>query len=121
MRATYLIFDVIAVLLFVIIGRDTHDETTTIGAILETAAPFLIALGVGWLVSRAWETPGALRTGSVVVATTFVLGVALRRWVFEDGTAAAFVVVTAGFLALTMIGWRVAALIVARRRNTATA
>lgn len=117
MRAWYLIFDAVAVVLFVVIGRDTHDEANTLGAILETAGPFLIALGVGWLISRAWATPGALSTGGYVATITLVLGVALRRWLFEAGTATAFVIVTAGFLAFTMLGWRVIALLLARRRG----
>jgi hypothetical protein len=94
------------VLLFVVIGRETHDEGNAIVATLETAAPFLLGLAVGWGVARIWLAPAALRRGVMVVAATLVFGMLTRRLVFDDGTAATFVLVTAGFLTLGMLGWR---------------
>ena len=101
--------DVLAVLVFVALGRDTHDEGVTISSTLRTAAPFLIAVGFGWVTVRAWRTPLAPRTGALIAGTTVVVGLALRRLVFSDGTALTFVFVTALFLGGAMIGWRVVA------------
>ncbi len=43
--------DVIALLVFAAIGRQSHNETNPIGAVIATAAPFI----VGWLVV-AWPS-----------------------------------------------------------------
>lgn len=101
-----LLLDPIAVVAFVAIGRDTHDEAPTLGGLVVTAAPFLIALGAGWLAARAWRNPVAISSGAVVAGVTLVLGMVLRRTAFGEGTAVAFVVVATLFLGCTMIGWR---------------
>jgi hypothetical protein len=44
-----------------------------------------------------------------VCAVTLVVGMVLRRVVFDDGTAWSFVVVATLFLALFLIGWRIVA------------
>ena len=45
-------FDVAAVLLFVAIGRRSHDESgSAISGIVAVAAPLLIGLVVGWLIA----------------------------------------------------------------------
>jgi hypothetical protein len=102
--------DVLAVLLFVIIGRRNHHEggNVVLGA-LRVAAPFLIALAVGWGTTRAWRTPMALRTGMRLWVCTVVLGLLLRRTVFDRGTAIAFVIVTTITLAVLLVGWRAVA------------
>ncbi len=108
--------DVMAVLVFVVIGRRNHHEDGNLftGA-LRVAAPFLIALAVGWLVSRAPRAPMTMRAGLQVWACTVVLGLVLRRFVFHSGTAIAFVIVTTLTLGLLLIGWRAIARQVSRR------
>ena len=110
MRARILGLDIASVGVFVAIGHSTHDETETSGSLIETAAPFLIALAVGWVLTRAWRQPVAWWTGIGVVSTTVVIGMALRRLVFDDGTAGAFVVVATLFLGVFLVGWRAIAL-----------
>ena len=102
--------DVVAVLVFVIIGRRNHHEggNVAVGA-LRVAAPFLIALAAGWIATRAWRAPTLLRTGAQLWACTVVLGLLLRRLVFDRGTAVAFIIVTAITLAVLLIGWRAVA------------
>jgi hypothetical protein len=109
MHRLLLVLDPIAVVGFVAIGRDTHDEDATLAGLVETAAPFLIALGLGWLAFRAWRTPLRLSTGAGIAGVTIVLGMLLRRVVFDEGTAAAFVVVATVFLGAALVGWRVVA------------
>jgi hypothetical protein len=106
MRTAWLLLDPIAVVAFVAIGRDTHDEAPTLGGLMVTAAPFLIALGAGWLAARAWRRPAAISTGAVVAGITLVLGMVLRRFAFGEGTAIAFVIVATLFLGAAMLGWR---------------
>jgi hypothetical protein len=101
-----LLLDPAVVVAFVAIGRDTHDEPPTLGGSAVTAAPFLIALAAGWLAARAWRSPFSIASGAVVATVTLVLGMVLRRTVFGEGTAIAFVVVATLFLGITMLGWR---------------
>ncbi len=98
--------DTAMVVLFVAAGRRTHDQDPGISGLVETAAPFLIALLVGWLVARAWRRPEAVVTGVVVSAVTLVLGMILRQYVFDRGTAVSFMVVAGLFLFATLVGWR---------------
>jgi len=106
LRASLLSLDVTAVVLFVVLGRNTHDEASTIAGVVETAAPFLIGLVAGWLAARAWREPGSIRTGLIVWSTTLVVGMVLRRVVFDDGTALPFVIVATLTLGALLIGWR---------------
>ena len=112
--------DVVVVLLFVVLGRETHDEGNALTATLETAAPFLIALAAGWLVTRAWRHPLDLKAGLGVLAVTIVGGMLLRRLVFDEGTATAFVIVATAFLTLGLLGWRLIARALVARRSAAT-
>lgn len=107
--AIALAFDVAAVAVFVLIGRRSHDDGITLTGVARTAAPFLLALAAGWGLTRAWRAPMSIRTGLVVWVTTVVAGLVLRRVVFSDGTAVAFVIVTAVTLGLLVCGWRAVA------------
>lgn len=101
-----LLLDPAAILVFVAIGRDTHDEAPGLAGLATTAAPFLIAMAAGWVLMRAWRDPASVRTGTGVWATTVAGGMLVRRLAFGDGTAVAFVVVAAVFLGLFLLGWR---------------
>jgi len=109
--------DTASVVLFVAIGRREHDEGTALAGLLSTAAPFLLGLLVAWLVVRAWRAPTALTTGLLIWPITVVVGMVLRRVVFGDGTAFAFVIVASAFLGLTLVGWRVVAAMYERRMS----
>jgi hypothetical protein len=105
-RSWLLGIDVPVVVLFVLLGRQTHDEGNALSDVVVTSAPFLLALIVAWGVTRAWRAPTDVRRGVVVAAVTLVGGMVLRRVVFSEGTAVTFVVVAAGFLTLGLLGWR---------------
>jgi hypothetical protein len=108
--------DALVVAVFVVAGRRSHHDEGAWDAV-EVAAPFLIALALGWLVARAWRTPLAPRTGVVLWAVTLVVGMVLRRLVFDRGTAVAFVVVAGVFL-LALPAWRLVLDRVRQRRAT---
>jgi hypothetical protein len=109
MRYRLLLIDVAVVIAFVLAGRSSHEEALSPSEVGRTAAPFLVALAVGWAATRAWRDPVAAATGAGVFATTLAGGMLLRRVVFGDGTAWTFVVVAGVFLGLGLVGWRLAA------------
>ena len=116
--------DVFSVTLFVAVGRREHERDSAIAGLIDTAAPFLLALALAWVLLRAWRRPTEWRTGIGIWAITLVAGMLLRNLVFGDGTATSFVIVAASFLALFLVGWRVAFGLIERRstrKSTRTA
>lgn len=114
--------DTAIVVAFVAIGRRNHDEGEAIAGIAETAAPFLIALLTVWVLVRVrgtavWGDPLPVLTGVVVWIFTVVVGMLLRRFVFDEGTATAFIIVATVFLGVFLVGWRASAAALARRRT----
>lgn len=101
--------DVIAVVVFVMLGRRSHDEASSLSGIAGVAGPFLVGLAAGWGVARAWRTPLALRTGVIVWVVTVALGMVLRHWAWDRGTAASFIVVATLVLGTFLVGWRAVA------------
>ena len=100
--------DTAAVLLFVVLGRSSHDDGNGVGSILGVAAPFLVGLAVGWLAAPTPRLrPFAVRSGVQVWLSTVAIGVVLRWFAWDRGTALSFVVVAAAFLGLFLVGWRV--------------
>jgi len=113
-----LAMDVFLVLVFAAIGRASHGGGVIEG-LLMTAWPFLAGLALGWLLTLAWRAPVApVRTGLGVWVVT-VLGGMLLRAATGQGTAAAFVIVAAITLLVLLVGWRVVATLIARRRRSA--
>jgi hypothetical protein len=111
--------DTAIVVAFVAIGRRNHDEDTAVAGLASTAAPFLIALALAWLIWRVWERPLDTATGVRVWATTVAVGMLLRRLAFDDGTATAFVIVATVFLGFFLVGWRFAFSAIGRRHTAA--
>ena len=108
--AVALLVDALCVVVFVVLGRRNHDEGEAAAGVVRTAAPFLLALAGGWALG-AWRRrpPTGLSFGLGVWACTLVLGMVLRRVVFDRGTATAFVIVATVFLGLSIVGWRLVA------------
>jgi hypothetical protein len=110
------LLDAAAIVLFVAVGRNNHDAGgNPVAETLRVAAPFLIALAVGWVVARAWQHPDALRTGLMIWPITVANGMVLRHWVFDRGTATSFIVVATIATGVLLLGWRLVALLVRRR------
>jgi Protein of unknown function (DUF3054) len=109
------------VLVFAIIGRSSHAEGLDVVGVWGTAWPFLAGLAVGWGAARAWRHPLApWPTGVLVSAATLVVGMLLRL-VGDQGVQVAFVIVAALTLAIMLVGWRVVAVLIARRFGTRAA
>ena len=62
--------DVVAVVLFVAIGRASHHHSQTVGGFLATLWPFAAGVGVGWVVSSR-RSLWRLRAGITVCLFTY--------------------------------------------------
>jgi len=100
------LLDVVCIMLFVIIGRRNHGETTDTVGTLRTALPFLIALCGAWVGARAWRAPRSLVTGVILWIATVAVGLGIRRFAFGDGTATPFVIVATLVIGLLLVGSR---------------
>jgi Protein of unknown function (DUF3054) len=109
--------DLLVVVVFVLIGRRNHGEDGTVAGFFRVAAPFVIALAVAWLLGRKrWAGATHWHFGMLVWVVTVGIGLLLRRVVFHNTTAAAFVIVATLFLGLGLVGWRVVTRAIAGRR-----
>jgi hypothetical protein len=103
-------------MVFAAIGRASHHEDVLSGLFV-TAWPFLVSLTAGWLIAQGWRAPAApVRTGLPVWALTVAGGMLLRA-VAGQGVVLAFVIVAAIVLLLFLVGWRVIARLITRRRH----
>jgi hypothetical protein len=106
-RWVALAFDAASVLVFVVLGRRSHDEGNGVTSVLNVAAPFAIGLAVAWALSPSvHRAPRSLRAGIDVWVGTVVIGVLLRWFAWDRSTAFAFVVVATLFLGFFFLGWR---------------
>jgi hypothetical protein len=109
--------DVICILVFAIVGRSSHGETTALLGVLHTAWPFLAGYAVGLLLARGWRAPLARGTGVAVWLATVVVGMLLRA-VTGAGTAWSFVLVATIVLGVLLLGWRVLLTLTHRGRHS---
>jgi Protein of unknown function (DUF3054) len=108
--------DVVSILVFVAIGRRSHEESgnVVVGA-LGVAAPFLIGLAGAWAVTKAWKHPIEPGVGVLIWLVTVALGMVLRHFAFDRGTATPFIIVATVALGVLLVGWRLLAQLIARR------
>ena len=90
---TTAVVDVVAVVVFVAIGRRNHNEGTALSGVIGVAAPFLIALGISWIGLRTWREPFNRASLVATWIITVVIGLLLRRLVFDRGIATPFIIV----------------------------
>lgn len=104
-----LILDLLAVAVFVTVGRASHGESLSPGGLVSTGWPFAVGVLGGHLgaAMAGWAADG-IRGGSVVLIKTLIIGLVLRYGVQREGTPLAFILVTVLVLALLMGGWRLA-------------
>ncbi|HEV7175243.1 MAG TPA: DUF3054 domain-containing protein [Solirubrobacteraceae bacterium] len=108
--------DVILLLVFVLVGRRSHAEAFSLSGIFDTLWPFLFGLVLGWLVTFAWRRPLAiLWPGIPIWLMTVAVGMLLRVSAGQ-GIEPSFIVVATIVLGIFLLGWRLIALPIARRR-----
>ena len=97
--------DVICILVFAILGRSSHQETTDLLGVAHTAWPFLAGCLMGTLIGRTWRQPFALKSGVAVWLGTVAGGMVLR--VLTGAVVqVSFIIVASCVLAIFLIGWR---------------
>ncbi len=122
LRAAIAAVDVVAVVLFVVIGRAAHHHGETVQGFASTAWPFALGLAAGWAVVVAagrlravrQVSPASIPAGVAVCLCAVAIGMGLRV-VAGQGTAPAFVAVAVGFLGAVMLTGRVVLVATARR------
>lgn len=121
MRKIAFPLDAAVVLLFAALGRNAHNESAGILALLGTAWPFLTGLTVGWVASFLLRrtkkyrdlTPTSIQVGVGLWISTVCIGMLLRT-LSSAGTAAPFIIVACVALGVGLLGWRVCYLSYAR-------
>lgn len=114
--------DVVAVVVFIALGRKTHAETGLAG-FLTTVWPFLAALGLGWIgvgAAHTWAGWVATRVwpaGVVVWLTTTGAGLGIRA-LAGGGVSGGFPYVAMGVIGLLVLGWRAVAWLVWGRNRS---
>ena len=100
-----LVVDVLAIVLFAVLGRRNHDEGSSIVGVLVVAWPFVAGWTIAWFATRLGRQPGApvaaLRALALAIPVALLLRVATER-----GIAPAFVVVAVVFLGVVLVGRR---------------
>ena len=118
-----LVADIVAVTVFAILGRSSHEEANTLLGVLSTAWPFLVGAVVGHLLCRVVADlrgdPTGWRPGLAVWASTLLVGMVLRL-TSGDTAAWSFVLVASIVLALFLLGWRTVVRLVHRARTRTT-
>lgn len=107
--------DIIVIVLFTAIGREQHGMLSRLDALLgtlTTAAPFVL----GWLLvtpwlgayrPKAWVSPmSAVKTLLIVFLPGIAAGALLRALFIGRFSPPIFYAVTAGFLVLMLVAWR---------------
>ena len=107
--------DVICVLVFAIVGRSSHAESTDLLGVLRTAWPFLAGYLGGLLVARGWRGPLTRPVAVTVWLATVAVGMLLRL-LSGAGVPLSFVVVTTVVLGVMLLGWRAVVSLVRRAR-----
>jgi hypothetical protein len=97
--------DVICILVFAIVGRSSHDESTDLAGVLLTAWPFLAGYLVGLLASRGWRGPLTRTVAVTLWASTVAVGMVLRV-LTGAGVQLSFVLVATLVLGAMLLGWR---------------
>ena len=109
--------DTVCILAFCALGRVSHEKGLTVTGVAQTAWPFLLGAGAGWLVSLRWRRPLAVvPTGVTVWLGTIALGMVLRV-ASSQGVALSFLLVASAVTAVLLLGWRALAALLLRARR----
>jgi phosphatidylserine synthase len=101
------LFDALSVLLMVFIGTRNHHTDTGLTGVLFVAAPFWIGLALVHAVPFLQKSEARAEANKYMVwGYTVLMGMLLRHFVFDRGTALPFIIVATLFLGASMMGWR---------------
>ena len=108
--------DVVLIVLFAALGRDTHAHGVDPAGVLLTASPFAAAALAGWALLRLPRRPASLWPHGVVLWLLTAGGGLGLRALAGGGTALSFQLVTFGVLGAFLLVPRIAATLVMRGR-----
>lgn len=114
--ALALVLDVAAVVVFVLVGRSSHSEDLSSLGTLNTLWPFLAGLALGWVLTLAWRRPLAILWPGIPLWIITVAAGMLFRASAGQGVELSFVIVASIVLGVFLVGWRLVAMPIARRR-----
>ncbi len=109
--------DAALILVFAAIGRDAHQRGDVVTGVFATAWPFLAGAALSWLVLRLWRSPLSLWPAGVSVWLGAVTGGMLLRAVTGQTVVLPFVIVALLSLGLFLLGYRLLAAAVRRRKT----
>ncbi len=109
MKRWFWVLDVVVVVSFAVIGSDFHGFAFDFLGILRVATPFLIALGGGIAILRAWNKPLSIINGVLLAMISLAGGMAMRHYLWNEGTPKMFILVTGAYFLALMVGWRLIA------------
>jgi hypothetical protein len=105
-RRLAVLFDLLVVVIFVVIGRHAHHHAFSPAGLFRTFWPFAVGCLVGTLLhERTRIMSGVVLSGLFVGTVTVAVGMVLRV-LSGQGTAFSFIVVALVFLNALMILWR---------------
>ena len=110
--------DALLVIVFSVLGTLSHNGALTIVNLARVAWPFLAGLVLAHLVLRAWRVePWRFWPHGVFIVAITVVTAMLLRTLTGAGTALPFVLVSFAVNALFLLGWRIIAGIIVRRKK----
>jgi hypothetical protein len=98
--------DLLVLVVFVLVGRRSHDEGSGVEGFLRVWWPFAVALVVATVASGTWRAPLEWRRAIVTWLVTVALGMTLRIAVQGRDFKPTVVIVTTVFVGAGMLGWR---------------
>lgn len=105
------------VVLFAVLGNRTHDSGLSAAEVWSTAWPFLMGLGLGWLVTFSWRRPTSIWPyGVLLVLVTVAWGMLMRQLFTDGGVQLTFVIVATLTLGVFILGRRLVTKLLLRRR-----
>ncbi|MGA0123037.1 MAG: DUF3054 domain-containing protein [Gaiellales bacterium] len=115
----WLLLDVVWIVLFALLGRESHEGDTAALAVLGVAWPFLAGYAASALIVGLRRHPRGVGRGTVAWLGTVAGGMAIRTVLEGRLPETAFIVVALVFTGAGLVGWRVVAAIICRRRRAA--
>lgn len=115
----WLLLDIAWLVVFAAAGRASHDEGVTALGVAAVAWPFLAGYAVGALLTGLRRMPRSLGRAMPTWLIAIAIAMAIRTVLEGALPPLSFVVVALAFTGAGLIGWRVVARLLGRRRTPA--